>query len=42
MKASLEHSVTGWKGHLSSVLMVPPPFSNPKLDPALNSPNTEN
>lgn len=42
MKASLEYSVTVWKGHLSSVLMVPLPFSNPKVELALKSPNTEN
>lgn len=41
MNASLEYSVPAWKGHLSLVLMVPLPSSNPKLDLALNSPNTE-
>lgn len=45
MKASLEYSVTAWKHHLSSVLMVLMvllPFNNPKLELALSNPDREN
>lgn len=42
MKASHEYSVTAWKCHLPSVLMVLLPFNNPELELPLSNPNTEN